>query len=58
MWVAVRGFEGLRERSRGSRGRGGWELIMRIILNINVTLTITSRVRSYVDEYEINKYNK
>lgn len=24
MWVAVRGFESLRERSRGSRGRGGY----------------------------------
>lgn len=31
---------------------------MRIILNINVTLTIISRVRSYADEIEINKYNK
>ena len=31
---------------------------MRIILNINVTLTIISRVRSYVDVIEIYKYNK
>lgn len=28
MWVAVRGFEGLRERSRGSRGRGGVNCII------------------------------